>query len=219
MVTVDPLTRRGFLATATGACAALALGPATPTNLTTPDLIVAKRDLAPYLVRAAIRELGGITKYVKSGDLVTIKPNFSWDCMPNSAANAANTDPEVVKAVAELCLESGASEIKIVDNTLTNPPELGLRSSQIKGKLAKYDQVVCKTLNGRASEFERTTVGEIGNLGVSRDVLSADVFINVPKVKNHGEAAASISMKNLMGIIDDRGLLHSRGLHSVPLIS
>jgi uncharacterized protein (DUF362 family) len=192
----------------------VALGQTNSTNVTNPDLIVARRELAPFLVRAAIRELGGITRYVKPGDMVTIKPNFSWDCMPNSAANAANTDPEVVKAVVELCLEAGASEIKIVDNTLTNPPELGLRSSQIEGKLSKYDQVVCKTLNGKGDEFQRVSVGKtVGELGVSRDVLSADVFINIPKVKNHYESAISISMKNLMGIIDDRDLLHNRGLH------
>ncbi len=179
-----------------------------------PDLVVAKNDLPEYLARAAVKELGGIGKYVKEGDLVVVKPNFSWDCMPNSPTNAANTDPDLVRAVVRMCLEAGASEIRVVDNTLTNPPELGLRSSQIERKLSELDSVKCKVLNKKPSEFEKMAVGgSVGEIGFSKDVLEADVFVNMPKLKVHSEAVATISMKNLMGLVDDRGKMHDHGLH------
>jgi uncharacterized protein (DUF362 family) len=167
-----------------------------------------------YLVRAGVREKGGISRYVEEGDLVTIKPNFSWKCMPNSSSNAANTDPDVVKAVVDLCLEAGAGEVRVIDNTLTSPPEIGLMFSQIEKKLSQYDRVQCKTLNDEPAEFQQVTVSDlVGKLGFSKDVIEADVFINMPKLKVHDEATATISMKNLMGVIDDRDAIHRAGLH------
>lgn len=213
MVGLDDLTRREFVSLIPAGVLGLSLRDAFASG---PDagVVIARDDLPEYLLRASIRELGGIERYVKAGDLVVVKPNFSFDCMPNSDVNAANTDPDLVKAVVALCLEAGASEIKVVDNTLTHPPELGLRSSQMKGKLAQFDSVECKVLNDKPDEFQTVNAGgSLDEIGVSKDVLEADVFINVPKLKNHAEAVATISMKNLMGIVDDRQKIHDRGLH------
>jgi uncharacterized protein (DUF362 family) len=44
-------------------------------------------------------------------------------------------------------------------------------------------------------------------------ILGADVFINVPILKNHEGASLTISMKNLMGIVWDRGYWHRHDLH------
>jgi len=213
LVGLEDLTRREFVSLVPAGLLGLALRASLAT-VPDAEVVIAKNDLPEYLLRAAVREIGGIERYVKAGDLVVVKPNFSFDCMPNSEVNAANTDADLVRALVVLCLEAGASEIKVLDNTLTRPPELGLRSSQIKGKLAQFDSVECKVLNGKPAEFRTVNVGgSLGEIGVSRDVLEADVFINMPKLKNHAEAVATISMKNLMGIVDDRQKIHDRGLH------
>jgi uncharacterized protein (DUF362 family) len=44
-------------------------------------------------------------------------------------------------------------------------------------------------------------------------ILDSDVFINIPVLKNHGGAVMSLSMKNLMGVVWDRGYWHKNGLH------
>jgi uncharacterized protein (DUF362 family) len=44
-------------------------------------------------------------------------------------------------------------------------------------------------------------------------ILDSDVFINVPVLKNHGGARLTISMKNLMGNVWDRGYWHRNDLH------
>ncbi len=207
------ISRRSFLC-AGAAAVGVGLGVSWAEPTAESDMVVAGNDLPHYLVGAAVKELGGMSRFVKPGDTVAVKPNFSWNCMPNASANAANTDPDVVKTVVELCIQAGADDVKVIDNTLTNPPDLGLRTSQIKGKLSSYGQVECKTLNDSPSEFERVSISQlVGDLGMSKDVLGADVFINVPKLKNHDEAVATVSMKNLMGIVDDRDLLHRKGLH------
>ena len=44
-------------------------------------------------------------------------------------------------------------------------------------------------------------------------ILESDVFINVPILKHHSSADLTIGMKNLMGIVWDRGYWHSNNLH------
>jgi uncharacterized protein (DUF362 family) len=43
---------------------------------------------------------------------------------------------------------------------------------------------------------------------VYRDALDADVLINVPIAKTHDLAVLTLGMKNLMGLVEDRGGLH-----------
>ena len=47
---------------------------------------------------------------------------------------------------------------------------------------------------------------------VHEAILNCDVWINVPILKNHGGANLTISMKNHMGIVWDRGFFHQNDL-------
>ena len=47
---------------------------------------------------------------------------------------------------------------------------------------------------------------------VHEAILDSDVWINVPILKNHGGANLTISMKNHMGIVWDRGYFHQNDL-------
>ena len=47
---------------------------------------------------------------------------------------------------------------------------------------------------------------------VHEAILDSDVWINVPILKNHGGANLTISMKNHMGIVWDRGFFHQNDL-------
>ena len=47
---------------------------------------------------------------------------------------------------------------------------------------------------------------------VHEAILDCDVWINVPILKNHGGANLTISMKNHMGIVWDRGFFHQNDL-------
>jgi len=42
-----------------------------------------------------------------------------------------------------------------------------------------------------------------------KDALEADVLIDVPIAKHHGSARLTLGMKNLMGLILDRGAIHN----------
>ena len=51
------------------------------------------------------------------------------------------------------------------------------------------------------------------------DILNADVLINVPIAKNHSEALLTLSMKNLMGVVVDRGIFHQDFANALPDLS
>ena len=74
-----------------------------------------------------IKELGGMSRFVKKGQSVVIKPNIGWDKPPELGAN---TNPDLVRRVIEHCKEAGASKIYVFDTTCS-PWEMSYKSSGI----------------------------------------------------------------------------------------
>src|SRR4030042_1400210 len=83
-----------------------------------PQVAVASGASPSDNVRRAVDALGGIRTFISRGDVVVLKPNIGWDRTPEQAAN---TDPGVVIAVAELCLSAGAQEERVFDPTCNEP--------------------------------------------------------------------------------------------------
>jgi len=50
------------------------------------------------------------------------------------------------------------------------------------------------------------------NAKIHQAIVDSDKWINVPILKNHGGAQLTISMKNYMGIVWDRGFFHANDL-------
>ena len=61
-----------------------------------PQAVLAKVQGTNYaqITGEAIQALGGMKKFVKTGEVVVVKPNMAWDRPPELAANA---NPEVVR--------------------------------------------------------------------------------------------------------------------------
>ncbi len=71
------------------------------------------------MVQKALKPLGGIERFVKPGEVVLLKPNVAFDRAP---ILGATTDPEVVAAVATLCLKQArASKVLVADNPIEAP--------------------------------------------------------------------------------------------------
>ncbi|KAF0218848.1 MAG: hypothetical protein FD174_2631 [Geobacteraceae bacterium] len=79
-----------------------------------PVVAVAEGKDYDRITRNAIAALGGMKRFVKSGDVVVVKPNIGWDRTPEQAAN---THPLVVKGVVEEALRAGAKKVKVFDRT------------------------------------------------------------------------------------------------------
>ena len=158
------------------------------------------------LLEAALQALGGINQFVNRGDIVVLKPNIGWDRAPQYAAN---TNPELVRAVTAACYEAGAKTVKIFDRTCNNPRRC-YRNSQIELIAKEAGADVTQIRENRFVDYKIENGEIIDRWPIYRDYLEADKVINIPIAKHHSLSRVSLGLKNLMGVMGgNRGSLHA----------
>jgi uncharacterized protein (DUF362 family) len=170
------------------------------------DLVMVKNGSPAELVDKAFDMFGGISRFVKKGDTVVVKPNIGWARRPEQAAD---TNPEIVAEIVRLCDKAGASKIKVFDNTC-NETKRCYRLSGIE-KAAKEAGAIVNYMFPQKFKKVRIPKGKVLNAWeFYSDVLEADVYINVPIAKHHSLSKVTLGLKNTMGIIGgNRGAIHS----------
>jgi uncharacterized protein (DUF362 family) len=148
--------------------------------------------------------------FVKPGARVVIKPNMSF---ASPAEAGANTHPLVVQALAAQCWEAGASSVLILDHTLA-PSRLCLEASGIPeaAQAVRPGMVFAMDDPNLYREVAGTGARVLPRTAVAKEALRADVLIAAPTAKSHSGTGVSLSLKGMMGLIDDRGTLHGKGL-------
>jgi uncharacterized protein (DUF362 family) len=156
------------------------------------------------MTRAAVDKLGGISRFISPGEKVLIKPNVGWDRQPEQAAN---TNPELVRAVVGLCNEARASEVWVTDVSVNDPYRSFARSG-IEAAVEKTGGKVKFTTSG---DFVLTDLkGQVLKVWpVSRFYHQVDKVINLPVVKHHSLSQCTIALKNWYGVLGgQRNRLH-----------
>ena len=210
-MTHEEITRRDFFKRAAAAGLA-AYGLAELDRLpeaeaaAPPTIVVASNKSPAQLVRAAVDGMGGMKRFVKPGNTVVLKPNIAWARKPEQAAN---TNPEVVAEVIRLCKAAGAREVKVIDHSIDGPDTAVLKMSGI-GPAA--EAAGARVISARSQAmYQRVNVkgGKVlRSADVLRDLMRADVWINLPIAKVHGSTKVTLACKNLMGVVWDRGAWH-----------
>jgi uncharacterized protein (DUF362 family) len=184
-----------------------------------PQLAVRKGQDVPLLVRETLNALGGMANFVKSGEIVVVKPNIGWD---RTVEMAANTHPEVVKTLAQLCLEAGAKQVRIFDRPCNDErrcyTQSGIRAAVEE---IKSDRVSLEYMDRRAYKELAIHGGQAFNRWeFYMPAIEADRLINVPIAKHHSISRLTLGMKNLMGVIGgNRGRLHHKIAESLTDIA
>ncbi|HBB16589.1 MAG TPA: hypothetical protein DCZ97_06115 [Syntrophus sp. (in: bacteria)] len=201
------ISRRQFLkATAAGVAVGLAGDPSWLCAVEQVDLAVISGEPAAA-TRKALETIGGISRFVKKGQRVVIKPNMSFAKTPDFAAS---THPQVVVAVARACLEAGAGEVLVLDHTLQRA-ELCLERTGIRDACRNVPGVHVLAMQDRKFFQEiRVPQGKVlERVEVLKDILDS-VLISVPVAKSHSATGVSLGLKGLMGLIWDRESFHFR---------
>ncbi len=152
------------------------------------------------------------------GKRVVLKPNL----VEFHRDKVINTDPRVVAAVIELCKREGAAEIIVAEGPghwrnveyLVSESGLGevLQEHGVPFVDLNHDEPVKTPNMGRLTGLEY--------LYLSRTFAAADVVISLPKLKTHHWAGATLSLKNLFGVLPGiyygwpKNELHWRGIHN-----
>ena len=231
------MDRRDFLKTVAIAGAAMTIQRSEAMEVLTqavnntgkPDLVAVMGGEPEVMFQRAITELGGMKQFVKPGQKVVVKPNIGWDKVLELAGN---TNPKLVAEIVKQCFAAGAKEVTVFDHTCddwqkcykNSGIEAAAKAAGAKvmpAHLESYYRSVdlpkgknLKKANFRPNNRKHQTKDQrnIGRAKIHEAILNSDVWINVPVLKNHGGANLTISMKNHMGIVWDRGYFHKNDL-------
>ncbi len=150
-------------------------------------------------VRKAVSLLGGISRYVASGDRVLIKPNMLAARRPEQAVT---THPEVVRVAIRLVREAGGTPV-VGDSPAGPSTERILRHLANKTGIAE----VCAQEGVRFVLFlEHATVAyEDGRVARTFDLTNTlkevDSVISLAKLKTHSFTGYTGAVKNLFGLV------------------
>lgn len=126
------------------------------------------------------------------GSRVLLKPNL---VVAGHHADLACTHPEFVAAVARWFVEQGV-KVAVGDSPATGSGQRAMRISGLFAALGNLPVAI-------APFQEVVKVATPGGLtiGVARDVLECDYFVNLPKLKSHSQTRLTLAVKNHYGII------------------
>jgi uncharacterized protein (DUF362 family) len=170
------------------------------------DLAVIEGDSPGVIAKEALAALGGMSRFVARGDKVVIKPNIGWDRTPELAAC---TNPEVVKALVELCFDAGAKEVTVMDNSINQAQRCYARSgiaeaAKAAGAKVPYPNPYRLKKMALHGEFLR-------EWEVFTEFVETDKLINVPIAKHHSLSRLTMGFKNWLGAVGGaRNQLHQK---------
>ncbi len=171
-----------------------------------PRMTVVQNGEPAELVRAALLNLGGISRFIRRQDVVVLKPNIAWDRTPEQAAN---TNPELVAEVVRQCWSAGAKRVIVTDVSCNEPRRCFHRSGIEAAARAAGAEVILPD----ADRFREVDLGGVvlKSWPVFTPFLEADKLINLPIAKHHNLVGATLGMKNWYGILGgERNRLHQQ---------
>lgn len=170
--------------------------------------------LVDVLLRG-IREWPTFAERVR-GARVVLKPNL----VEFSALRPINTDPRLLVALVEALRKLDAKAVTVAEgpghrrDTEMVVEECGLgvllRENRIPFVDLNYDEAVKKPLVAGATG--------LATLPIARAVLDTDLLVSVAKMKTHHWAGATLTMKNLFGVVPGvevgwpKNVLHYAGI-------
>ena len=163
------------------------------------ELVIVKNGDPVRLIREGLEKIGGIDKFIKRGDKVSIKPNIGWDRPP---IMAANTNPEMIEELVKQCRDAGAKEV-IVGDVSCNDPKSSYKRSGIEEAVKRGGGKVIYPEHKYLVEMD---IGGIilSKFPVFKELLEVDKIINIAIAKHHTLAGYTGVMKNWYGIIAGR---------------
>jgi uncharacterized protein (DUF362 family) len=179
-----------------------------------PYMTVVKGTPIATNVRTAIAKLGGMRRFVGSGDDVIIKPNIGW---ARASKYAATTNPTVVATLVRLALGAGAARVRVMDNPVSAAPATAYSTSGIKRAVENAGGTMQIMSSTRYQNYYCGS--QLGNHPLYRPMMTCDVLINVPIAKTHGSTGLTLAGKNMMGATSDRGSMHTALSKSIAEIN
>ena len=210
---ISALTRRvvlGAAAGVTGGCGILGRrGPK-------PAVQIVKVGAYDRALFTAVRRIFLDSRLDVRGKRVVLKPNL----VEFDARTAVNTHPTVVHAVLEALRELGAKDVRIAEGPGHRRVTLDLaHAAGYFHEISGFEKLFIDLNTDHVREVSvPNPFSALRSLYLPFTVLSADLLISIPKMKTHHWVGATLSMKNLFGIVPSavygwpKNVLHWAGI-------
>ena len=149
-------------------------------------------------VKRVFAHFGGIEQFIKKGDRVLLKVNL---VAGHDISRRVTTDPTIVRTVASLVLEQGATPFIADSPGIDNFNRAAERAGFIQ--VARDLGIECHELTDPV-ELPHDETADYHRISVSKYVLEADKIINLAKLKTHGQMYLTMGTKNLFGTVPGR---------------
>ncbi|MDD4053007.1 MAG: DUF362 domain-containing protein, partial [candidate division Zixibacteria bacterium] len=161
-----------------------------------PKIVLAKNSDPISALHASLDAIGGIKRFVQSGQRVTVKPNIGWDRTPEQGAD---TNPILVGEMVRLCLAAGAAEVIVADVPCNSAPRCYLRS----GIREAAEKAGARVILPRDEDYVQIDLrGKLlTTWPVLKHFIQTDRLINMPIAKHHSLSGGTAAMKNLYGVL------------------
>ncbi len=151
-------------------------------------------DAAIAALREALEPLGGMERFVRPGSRVVLKPNLVFGRAPE---RAINTHPAILRAAAILAREAGAAWIGVGDSPGFGSAKLAMKQCGLLDVATELGLEPIEFTPVEDVDRERSFI----RLELAKELLEADVIINLPKMKTHGQMNMTLAVKNMFGAV------------------
>lgn len=175
------------------------------------DLLVVKNMLIK-----TFDNLGGIESMISHSDTVLIKPNLVEVPYPKTAGSVL-TDPRVLEALCQILNDYGVKEVLVGEGKSVNLKHVSSGAKQAfvnTGLEAAALRGGARTIGWDDEEFvavkhDKLTLWD--EVMVPKSILDCDFFINLPKLKTHGQTEITCAIKSMQGVYstDDKIKFHT----------
>ena len=177
------------------------------------DVVVGRGGTMEQRLAKALDGIGGLTHYIKPGDIVLVKPNVAFDRSPNLGATS---NPEIMdRLIRMLLVDCKAQEVRVADNPIESPSDCFVKSGiagavdQAGGRIYLPDSNAFRMLNTPGATL-------IENWWfMHRPLTNVDKVIGIAPVKDHNLCSASMGIKNWYGLLGGRRNQFHQDIHEI----
>ncbi|NLU27966.1 MAG: DUF362 domain-containing protein [Hungateiclostridium thermocellum] len=164
-------------------------------------------DAVKSAVKRGLDLIGGPHRFAAPNEKILLKPNLLSADPPE---RCSTTHPSVFKAVAEIFMEAGITNLSYGDSPGIHKPITAARKNGIEKAANELGIKLADFLEGKEVFFENAIQNK--KFIIANGVLESDGIISLPKLKTHGFARMTGCVKNQFGCIPGplKGEFHVR---------
>jgi len=157
-------------------------------------------------VKAGIDLIGGITRFVKPGEKIVMKPSVLIGTRPESYVC---THPSVLKAVGRILLEANAV-VSCGDSSAFGTCKFNMKRAGLKQAADELGIDLADFDRGKVVTYKEALLNK--RFVIANAVLEADGLVSLPKLKTHNLTRLTGAVKNQLGCVPGirKGQHHAR---------